>query len=166
MEGRMGATHEWNLSILEVCDRTMMEACPGGAWPSMIREGTWSNQIMYKVTGFMITFWITILLTVELIMAKYGTSLRNIYIMNDYGVVCWIRLDDTEPWLGRFRRTLHGLGLAAKSGSPTSWWIYGDLTWNPLSGELSWIIMVFGDFYLIDFEMVKVAGGAVLGQDL
>ncbi|KAF3593085.1 hypothetical protein DY000_02020079 [Brassica cretica] len=39
-----------------------------------------------------------------------------------------IRHSSIEPWLGRFRRTLHGLGLAAKSGSPTSRWIYGDLT--------------------------------------
>ena len=59
------------------------------------REGTRSYTIMYKVTGFMITFWITILLIVELIMAKYDTALMTIYIMNDYGVVCWIILDST-----------------------------------------------------------------------
>ena len=57
-----------------------------------------SQILHHHVTGFMITFWITILLTVELIMAKYGMVLRTIYIMNDYGVVCWIRLDGTEPW--------------------------------------------------------------------
>lgn len=37
-------------------------------------------------------------------MAKYGTSLRNIYIMNDYGVVCGFRLDCTEPWPWPVRR--------------------------------------------------------------
>ncbi|KAF3548484.1 hypothetical protein DY000_02006669 [Brassica cretica] len=39
------------LSILEVCDKTMMEACSGGAWSSMIREGTRSRWIMYKSVG-------------------------------------------------------------------------------------------------------------------
>ncbi|KAF2569480.1 hypothetical protein F2Q68_00025300 [Brassica cretica] len=29
----------------------MMEACSGGAWSSMIREGTRSRRIMYKSVG-------------------------------------------------------------------------------------------------------------------
>ena len=60
-------------------------------------------------------------------MAKYGTSLRNIYIMNDYGVVCWIRLDDTEPWLGRFRRTLHGLAGSEEPSMALVWQLSPDL---------------------------------------
>ena len=69
----------------------------------------------------------------------------------------------------------HSLAGSEKHSMALVWQLSPDLLlpdgfmaiwlWNPLSGELSWIIMVFGDFYLIDFEMVKVAGGAVLGQD-
>ena len=37
MEGMMGTTHDWVLSILEVCDKGFMEACFGGAWSPLIR---------------------------------------------------------------------------------------------------------------------------------
>ena len=54
------------------------------------REGTRSYTIMYKVTGFMITLWITILLFVESIMAKNDTPLKTIYIL------MWTK--DPRPW--------------------------------------------------------------------
>ena len=81
------------------------------------REGTRSYTIMYKVTGFMITFWIKIMLIVELIMAKYDTALMTIYIMNDYGVVCWI-LIALNHGLDRFRNGAHGLSRAVHDQDP------------------------------------------------
>ena len=32
--------------------------------------------------------------------------------MNDYGVVCWIRLDDIKPWLWPVQEGAHVLGRA------------------------------------------------------
>ena len=70
----------------------------------------------------------------------------------------------------------HGLAGSEEPSMALVWQLSLDLLlpdgfmaiwlWNPLSGELSWIIMVFGDFYLIDLEMVPWAGSADLGRDL
>ena len=38
MEGMMGATHEWILSILEVYDKGLIKAWLGGSWPFMIKK--------------------------------------------------------------------------------------------------------------------------------
>ena len=54
----------------------MMEACSGGAWSYMIREGTRSRRIMYKVILYDY-FLVHVYVSCGAVEAKYGTPLED-----------------------------------------------------------------------------------------
>jgi len=56
----------------------LIEACTGGAWPNIIRKGTCSNQIMYKVTDFIITFKVMFLSLVVRLRPSMVRPLKTI----------------------------------------------------------------------------------------